>query len=44
MLQEVGIKVKIIALRTKYIVREKLRGFSPLENYTNRAIAAGQRS
>jgi hypothetical protein len=25
-------------------IKEKLRGFSPLANYTDRAIAAGQRS
>jgi hypothetical protein len=26
------------------IEKKKLRGFSPLANYTDRAIAAGQRS
>jgi hypothetical protein len=40
----VFVRSSALLLSTTYLVKKKLRGFSPLANYTDRAIAAGQRS
>jgi hypothetical protein len=36
--------IKVVPEQKLILSLKKLRGFSPLANYTDRAIAAGQRS
>jgi hypothetical protein len=43
-LQQIQLQLQLNKLILKNKYKKKLRGFSPQANYTDRAIAAGQRS